>query len=513
MGKELRSYQKTALESIDNALERGVNKLLLVLATGLGKTYTAVQASKKYERILWITHTSELIDQSAIAFIRDMFDESFSNYVEEMGFINYVRNGGYFAGNEFKMGAIKADVFEPNGKVVIASAQTIFRRLDKLDPKMFDLIVVDEAHMSAAKSWEKTLTHFTPKLLLGLTATPTRSDNLQLDNIFDEIVYEYGIKEGIDNGYLCELDAIRIKTNISLDDVKTLGGELNQKELSDEINTPERNKLVVSSYIKHAIGRQAIFYCVNVDHAIRLSEIFNEFGVSCKPITGDEKVTPERENDIKLFKDRKIMVLTNVMVLVAGVDIPNVSCIGKASPTKSLTKYLQGVGRGTRLKDAEHVARFGQNCLILDFIDSTTRHNLVNTWTLDRGKDLEDRVFLSSESKEKILEGRAKKARMNGVERKEDEKVKLLGVLNKKLSFSARNSEPATEKQLYVLKRLGYNVDDEVYTKRMVSLILDELPAKKHQLEELKEKGFDISGPITDGQASYTLWVYNNKNR
>lgn len=510
MGRELRPYQITALNKIKEALERGRNRLLLCLATGLGKTVTAVIASKDYKKVLWITHTSELIEQSALAFIKERFGDEFAKNIEDVGYINYIRQKGTFP-DGFTMGVIKAGDFFL-GDVTICSAQTIFRRLDKLEPDLFDMIIVDEAHMAAAKSWELTLNHFTPKLLLGLTATPTRGDNLQLDNIFDEIVYEYGIKEGIDAGYLCELDAVRVTTNVSLDNVHTLGGELNQKELSDEINTPQRNQLVVSSYLKYAEGRQGIFYCVNVDHAVKLSEIFNEYGVPCKPITGDEEVTPERKKDIQSFKDKKLMVLTNVMVLVAGVDIPNVSCIGKASPTKSLTKYLQGVGRGTRLKDAEHIAKFGQNCLILDFIDNTTRHNLVNTWTLDRGKDLEDRVFLSEESKQKIRDARMKK-HVVGIERKEDEKVKLLQIYTKKLSFSSRNLEEAPKAHLDLIARLGYDVEGTVYTRRMVNEILDELPASPADVKKLKDKGFDISGVITRGQASYTLWVENNKNR
>ena len=165
------------------------------------------------------------------------------------------------------------------------------------------------------------------------------------------------------------------------------------------------------------------------------------------------------------------------------------------------------------MKDEEHVKKFGQNCLILDFIDNTTRHNLVNTWTLDSGKKTEDKIFMSSETRQKILDAKAKKFSMNGVDRKEDERVNLLRVLNKKLRFSDRNAEQATEKQLLFLENLGYDVKEKIYTKKMVSEILDELPAKKDDLAMLKKIGYDISGPITRGQASYTLWVYNNKNR
>jgi ATP-dependent helicase IRC3 len=389
------------------------------------------------------------------------------------------------------MGIIKANLFHIEGNLVLASAQTIHRRLDRIAPDLFDLIIVDEGHLSAAKTWVKTLSYLTPKLLLSLTATPHREDNMLLGDIYDEIVYNYGIKEGIDNNYLCELDAVRVKTTTSLDKVRTTAGELNQKDLSEEINTPERNQLVVANYLKYAKGRQAFFYCVDIDHAVKLSEVFNEHGIKCKPISGDNKITPNRERDIKDFRERKLEVLTNCMVLTAGVDIPNVSCIGMASPTKSLTKYIQCAGRATRLKDKEHVIKFGQNSIILDYIDNTSRHNLVNAWELDKDKDPEDRVFITREKRDKLLEERKKKALLK-IKREEDERVKLLAIPKPKLNTSIRMQEPATEAQLKWISDLGYPVDEINYTKAMCSQIIMDLPATEKQKWLLKHKRYDV---------------------
>jgi len=490
-GKELRPYQELAIKAIESALERGVSKQVLVLATGLGKTYTAVQVSKKYNRVLWITHTEELLEQSALAFIRERFDDSLSSHIESIGYINYVKKGGLFAGTDFKMGVIKAADFYPNGNIVMASAQTIHRRLDRLDPNTFDLIIADECHYSYSVTWRKTLEFFSPTLLLGLTATPHRSDGMPLGDIYDEIVFDYGIKEGIENKYLCELDAVRVKTTTSLDSVRTTAGELNQKDLAEEINNPQRNQLVVANYIKYAKGRQAIFFCTDIAHTMDLSVIFNEHGISCKPITGDEDITPERSQSIKDFKARKIEVLTNCMVLTHGFDAPNVGCVGMASPTKSLTKYLQCCGRGTRLKDEEFVSKFGQNAIILDYIDNTSRHNLVNAWELDKDKDPEDRVFITQEKRDKLLEARKKKALLN-IKREEDERVSLLKIPRPKISKSIRMQEPASEKQLAWIASLGYDVVNDSYTKQMCSQIIMDLPATQKQRGLLKFKGYDV---------------------
>lgn len=514
MNKNLRPYQLQAIANVEDNLNSGVDKQLLVLATGLGKTFTAVKIIEKlgFKKILWVTHTEELIEQSALAFLKDKFDDEFVKHVEAVGFIDWVDkhncNFGNYSGN-FKMGVIKASVFKTDGEVVMASAQTLYRRLDRMSIDMFDCIVTDEAHYFAAETFCRPLNYFTPKLLLGLTATPHRNDNLMLGNIFDKIVYEYNIAEGIKDGYLCELDAVRVKTDLSLDNVRTTAGELNQKDLSNEVNIPKRNKLVVDSYLKYAYDRQGIFYCVDVQHAVDLSEMFNQNGISCKPIVGDEDITTDRQGWIKEFKQGKIQVLTNCMVLTTGFDYPNLGCVGNASPTKSLTKYLQCIGRATRLKDAQYVEKFKQEAIILDFVDNTSRHKLINCWELDKGKATEDKVFITSVKKKELIDERNRRNTKIESLYKKDERIKLLTLPETVLNKSIRMREPATQAQLTWIEALGYDVKNTVYTKAMCNEIISQLPANKTQLEYLKNKGYDVSEGATRGQYSMVEW----KNR
>lgn len=514
MVKNLRPYQLQAIANVEDNLNAGVDKQLLVLATGLGKTFTAVKVIEKlgFKKVLWITHTEELIEQSALAFLKDKFDDEFVKHVEAIGFIDWVEkhncNFGNYSGT-FKMGAIKASVFKTEGEIVMASAQTLYRRLDRIPSDTFDCIITDEAHYFAAETFCRPLNYFTPKLLLGLTATPHRNDNLMLGNIFDKIVYEYNIAEGIKDGYLCELDAVRVKTDLSLDNVRTTAGELNQKDLSNEVNIPKRNKLVVDSYLKYASGRQGIFYCVDVQHAVDLSEMFNSNGIACKPIVGDEEVTTDRKGWIRDFKDGKLRVLTNCMVLTTGYDHSNLGCVGNASPTKSLTKYLQCIGRATRLKDVEYVEKFRQEAIILDFVDNTSKHKLINCWELDKGKATEDKVFLTAAQKKNLIDERNRRNTKIESLFKKDERVKLLKLPEAVLNDSIRMREPATQAQLSWIEGLGYDVKNTIYTKAMCNEIISQLPANKVQVDYLKNKGYDVNEGATRGQYSMIEW----KNR
>jgi len=492
--KQLRPYQNNAIKTCLDKLSKGVNRQLLVLATGLGKTFLSVKLTEiaDFKSVLWISDREELIEQSAMAFIRDKFDDSFSKHVNDVGFINYIKNTAYFAGNDFKMGLIKADVFEPEGNVIMASAQTLYKRLDKFNPNDFDCVICDEAHLFASKTLSQCANYFNPKLLLGLTATPFRHDGLPLGNIFDEITFEYGMRDGIKDGYLCEMDAIRIKTNANLDNVHSLGGDFNQKELSTEVNTLGRNNLVVEKYKEYCIGRQGIFFAVDVQHCLDLEEAFKQQGINAKAVSSKEELTGDRSGDVKLYKEGKIDVLINVSILTTGFDHPNTGVVGMASPTKSKTKYIQCVGRGSRLKDDAFVSKFGQNCIILDFVDNTNRHNIVNCHELDKELPPEERTFITEEKREKLLAERRK--RLLWHEQKEDEKVSLFAIPKVKVNKSIRMREPATEAQLAVLKRWGHDTVNMVYTKAMASEIFGQQPATEKTVNWLKWKGYDVEG-------------------
>lgn len=474
-----------------------------------GKTFTSIKCIENKGTVLWITHTEELIDQSAKAFIADKCPE-FSNQINQWidnnnGLPNAIEHAqliGQMANQEVKwlsnnIGVIKADKFMPDAPIVFASAQTLWRRLDKLDPKLFDVVVCDESHLFGAPTYVKSINHFTPKLLLGLTATPFRADGMMLGDIFDEIIFQYNIADAIKEKNLCQIDAIRVKTTLNLDGIRTTAGELNQKDLKETVDIPERNKLIVQKWKEYALNRPTIVFCVDVEHAKNVCQTFKDEGISVDVVVGDETVTTDRKGTINDFKEGKLTVLTNCMILTAGFDHPEVSCIINACPTKSQTKFLQSIGRGTRLKKGQF-----KDLIILDIVDSTTRHRLVNTYTLEKDKPLEERVFMTEEKRNALIEKRdeANKRKFES-KTKKDERIQLIPLPKVKQSNSIRMQEAATEKQLAWIARLGYDIVNTHYTKLMCNQIIDNLSATVKQIAFLKWRGYDVSNGCTIAEA------------
>jgi ATP-dependent helicase IRC3 len=375
---QLRDYQHKAIEAVDKKLPE-TNKQVLVLATGLGKTvifsHLISQRHKRTgKRALILAHREELLTQAKDKLLR----------------INPALNVEIEMANQRAM----------HGDVIVASVATIGRsgsaRIQKFDPKDFDTIVVDEAHHASASTYKNVLAHFgvlknglgeegkkydiTPDwnkdcLLLGVTATPNRMDNEGIDKIFDEVVYNYGILDGIKDGWLSRIRAYRVDTKTSLENVHTLGGDFKQDELADAINNAERNDLVVKTYLDQFKGKQALVFAIDVEHAIALQKAFVDKHITAAVITG---TTPkfERHTTLNLFHEKQINVVINCMVLTEGYDNDTIDTIMMARPTKSGILYQQMVGRGTR---THHEKPY---LTVVDFVDNTYRHTIKTTASL-----------------------------------------------------------------------------------------------------------------------------------
>lgn len=515
MSHQARYYQLEAKEASNNALKRNVSTQMIVGATGTGKSKIGVDISRDYSKILWLNHGLELIEQNAITFLSEQFDydKEFieSNINIRGGLISLLKTKrnvlDVFATEvQDNIGIIKGDLSIIDKRVTIASVQTIWRRLDLIPSDTFDLVIVDECHHAGAVTWKFILNHFTPKLRLGLTATPWRAiDDLSLEDLFEEIVYEYPIAKGIKDGYLCKPIGIKVKTSITLDKVGTVGADFNQKQLSEKVDCPERNYLICNKYLEHAKGRPFIAFCIDVEHTKNLYEAFVEKGVKVHMLVGDKEITPERKKVIELFKSQKFTQdeaegLVNCMIATEGFDFVNLGCVILARPTKSRTLFYQMIGRGLRLKFENFFKLFGQNCIILDIVDNTTRHKVVNCESEDVLLSLEDKLFISDIDRQKIRDAVAKReALMQVTNRQEDEIIELFPI-PKIPNFLKRNA-PATEAQLYRIKQMGHDTDNNTYTQSQVNDIFMNMMASKQDVDNLTGAGYDCSIPISMIQA------------
>lgn len=526
--RKLRDYQSEGHAAVFAALDRGVTNQLFVLATGMGKTFTASQIMDRFKRTLWITHAEELINQSALSIMRDRGLE-LEKHRNILHFLDDKETQGVFASDEFRtiraeMGVIKQHRFDVSARVVVASVQTLVRRLHKIDPRQFDCVIADEAHLSCSPTWTKVLHHFKPRLRLGLTATPRRADGISLANHFDEIVFERDIKFAVDNGYLVELDAVRIKTEIDIDKIRTTGGDMNQADMEALLDTPARNNLIADSFLKYSPNARALGFCIDMQHAINLCRTFNEKGIKADFVVADTELCPDREERILRFKRAETQVLFNVMILTMGFDVPAVDCIIMARPTKSLTLYLQAIGRGTRPLSGvidghdnpqDRIAAIGASlkpkCMIMDIVDATNRHSLINSWTLDKGKDPKDKVFITRAKRADLEKQRLNRAM--DFTRTQDERVNLMAIPKWSVNNSHKMQEAATEKQLELLKRKGLWQEGVEYTKRDCSEVYMMSPASEAQIWRLAKEGYDVSKGITIGDAEAAFKEINEREQ
>lgn len=520
--KTLRDYQQKAVDVTHKKLSQGIKAQLWAMATGAGKTFTAVKAIAPFKKRMWITHESGLLEQSGSAMLKEIHPEldlemMIDTYGGLTDYLAAARKHDMFSDSSDNdilknIGIIKAGAFDIEADIVLASAQTLHRRLDKMQPDMFDAIVFDECHLSLADSFSKGVKFFDPKLLLGLTATPHRTDGRSLSDLFDEITFQYSISDAINEGYLCELDALAIKSTTNLDKVRTTAGEFNQKDLRETVDTDIRNKLLLDKYYQYAKGKQNIIFGVDIEHCKNIHKIFTDAGEKAEILVSNEEITPDRKGVINRFKRNETTHLINVMLCTAGFDSPNIQCITMARPTKSLTLFMQILGRGTRTlpgtidgikNPIERIKAIkGSNkphCTILDIVDTTAHHKLVNTWALEKHLPAEERVYVTSARRSELMAIQERRKFLAVT--KKDARVNLMPLPKVTLSMSLAMKDPASEKQYFYLAKLGYPTEGVEYTKGDANRLISNHEATDKQRGFLRFKGFDTSNGVTIAEA------------
>ena len=394
----LRDYQEECLANVGKARSEGVRSMLAVSPTGTGKGEILANLPRPEaldvrpgNKMLTVVHKIELCDDLA---------ERYARY-----------NPKLKVGIEREKYVADADC-----DLVVASVQTIGNppandpngfcdRLKKFRPDDFTYCAIDEVHHAArpGSSYSRILRYFNmlkgdpnrdpEKLVFGFTATPGRADNIGLETILDQMVFQRDVltmmRTGLTVGgdvkpWLCELKSYRVETNVSLDNVASRQGDFATKALEKEVNTPERNNLVVDEYLKLGEGASFFAFTVDVQHSEDLAETFIKRGVTTVAVSAGTK---DRKQLIELFKQGKIRGLVSCGVLSEGIDIPMVGCLLMCRPTQSPLLYRQQIGRGFRPFPAPERLfdcwMRGINpgfvkpyCIVVDYVDACSRHQL-----------------------------------------------------------------------------------------------------------------------------------------
>ncbi|MCL1948532.1 MAG: DEAD/DEAH box helicase family protein [Turicibacter sp.] len=354
-----RFAQIPALEQLENTLEEGYNKAMVVMATGLGKTYLAGFFAKKFKRILFIAHLEEILVQAQKSFRLVIKDKSSGIY-----------NG--------RMKEGEADV-------VFASIQTLSRKrhLENFALNDFDLIIVDEFHHASANTYQKVLEYFKPQFLLGITATPDRNDFRDIYSICDgNVAYRIDFLEAIQRGWLSPFEYFGVHDDTDYSQIRWIGNRYDAEELAQVQLKEDLAFKILKAWEKHKKTRTIVF-CSSIRQATFLSRFFSENGYRTVALHSQSRDI-SRDTAISDLGDGNLDAIFTVDLLNEGVDIPTVDTLLFVRPTESLTIFTQQIGRGLRLHQSK------EKCVVIDLIanyrNADIKMGLLNVSTLALGK-------------------------------------------------------------------------------------------------------------------------------
>lgn len=492
---ELRPYQTAAKDAIQNQWASGVNKTLLVLPTGTGKTIVfsklAEDCVRDGERVLILAHRGELLDQAA------------DKMAKATGLGCAVEKA-------------ESTCLDSWYRVTVGSVQSLMResRLQRFNPDYFNTIIVDEAHHCISDSYQRVLGYFDQAKVLGVTATPDRGDMRNLGQYFESLAYEYTLPKAIRDGYLCKIKAQTIPLKLDLSGVAQQAGDFKASDLGTALD-PYLYQ-IADEMIKYCFDRKTVVFLPLIKTSQKFRDILQSKGFRAAEVNGE---SGDRAEVLRDFDTGRYDVLCNSMLLTEGWDCPSVDCIVVLRPTKIRSLYCQMVGRGTRLNDDK------DHLLLLDFLWHTTRHELCHpAHLICESPEVADQMTANMEEAGcpvDIQEAEAK-ATQDVVAAREEalakqlaemkhRKRKLVDPLQFEMSIQAEDLAnytpafgwemgPPSDKQISTLEKLGI-FPDEIDSTGKAAKILDRLSARRfeglttpRQIRFLESRGFQHVG-------------------
>ncbi len=350
---EIRSYQEEAVEAIEYARSQGNPRALVVMATGLGKTRVAGEIVireflyHRGEEVLILAHTVDLVHQFEAA-LWEMLPKDVSTHI--------------WAGGEYP---------SYSGGVTCATMQSIIEAAKREDlTGRYSLIIVDEAHHAPADGYRELLELLEPRFLLGMTATPWRSDERLLSDMFGPAVYSMSVVEGMQRGYLANIDYRMLIDDVDWKQIPGLTKHgLTISELNRKLFLPQRDESIVAKLIEHIDGLKecrCIIFCRTIAHANNIHRLLRASGKACRVIhSGLGRI--EAVNTLRDFRAGRTPTLVSVDMLNEGIDVPDVNLVVFLRVTHSRRIFIQQLGRGLRIREGKSTVR------ILDFVADVRR--------------------------------------------------------------------------------------------------------------------------------------------
>lgn len=324
--------QAEALAALRATRAKGYGAGLVVLATGLGKTFLAAFDSATARRVLFVAHREEILTQAMAAFRA----------------VRPRARLGRYSGNDR----------DADADIVFASVQTLARtaHLGRFDTRAFDYIVIDEFHHAAAATYRRIIDHFQPSFLLGLTATPDRSDGGDLLGLCEEnIVYECDLWSGIDRGLLAPFHYFGIPDPVEYAQIPWRSGRFDEAALTEAVATKTRAENALDQLAKRG-GKKAIGFCVSRRHADFMTDFAQARGLRSVAVHSGDSSAP-RTSALKALDDGDLDIVFAVDMFNEGVDVPSIDTVLMLRPTESAVIWLQQLGRGLRRSaDKTHLA-------------------------------------------------------------------------------------------------------------------------------------------------------------
>lgn len=332
-----RPVQEEALDELDRTLEEGYDKAMVVMATGLGKTWLAGFFARKFHKVLFVAHREEILLQAQKTFERIMPE----------------RTTGLYYGQ----------VKESDADLLFASIYTLGMRKhrESFAPDRFDLIIVDEFHHAAAKSYQSLISYFNPQFLLGITATPDRMDGKDVYALCDgNVAYQIHFIEAIRRGWLSPFQYYGVYDETDYTQIRWLGTRYDEEQLAAVQIREQYAARIYEAWNRHKQTR-TIGFCSSIRQADFLTEYFRSLGAAALSLhSGTIGIT--RQEAIQQLTVGDLDIIFTVDLFNEGVDIPAVDTLLFVRPTESLTVFTQQVGRGLRVAEGK------THCTIIDLI-------------------------------------------------------------------------------------------------------------------------------------------------